>query len=123
MPHSRPTGPDDRIRMQHMIDAARQAAQFVVGRTRDDLDVDAMLSRALMHAVLEIGEAAARTSDEGRQRAPEVPWGQIVAMRHVLVHVYWGVDFDRLWKTVVEELPLLVVQLDAALTDWPSARE
>lgn len=44
-------------------------------------------------------------------------------MRHVLVHVYWGVDFDRLWKTVVEELPLLVVQLDAALTDWPSARE
>ena len=66
MPHSRPTGSDDRIRMQHMIDAARQAAQFVVGRTRDDLDVDAMLSRALMHAVLEIGEAAARTSDEGR---------------------------------------------------------
>jgi uncharacterized protein with HEPN domain len=40
-------------------------------------------------------------------------------MRNVLIHVYWGVDFDRLWKTVTEELPPLLAMLEAATRDWP----
>jgi uncharacterized protein with HEPN domain len=79
-----------------------------------------MLARALMHAILEIGEAASRTSEAGRSRAPEVPWPQIVGMRNVLIHVYWGVDFDRLWMTVTEELPSLLSMLEAATKQWPS---
>lgn len=39
--------------------------------------------------------------------------------RSAPVHVYWGVDFDRLWKTVTEELPALLVMLEAATKDWP----
>lgn len=103
-----------------MIKAAHEAMQFVDRRDRADLDREPLLCRALTHALLEIGEAAARVSDDGRARAPEVPWGQIVAMRHVLVHVYWGVDRDRLWKTATEELPILVAQLEDALQAWPA---
>lgn len=110
---------DDRIRIQHMLDAARQAVSFITGRTRSDLDSDAMLTRALMNATQEIGEAAARTTDEGRGRAPGLPWGQIVAMRHVLVHVYWGVDKDRLWRTATEDLPTLIEHLESATATWP----
>ncbi len=79
-----------------------------------------MLARAVMHAILAIGEVASRTSDAGRGRAPAVPWAQIVGMRNVLIHVYWGVDFDRLWKTVAEELPALLAMLEAATNDWPA---
>ena len=104
-----------------MMDAARQAIGFAEGKSRKSLDTDPMLARALMHAILEIGEAAARTSEVGRGRAPNVPWAQIVGMRNVLIHVYWGVDFDRLWKTVTEELPPLLAMLEAAAKDWPSA--
>lgn len=110
---------DDRLRMQHMLDAARHVESFIDGRSRSDLDTDAMLVRALMNAVQEIGEAAARTGDAGRDRAPNIPWGQIVAMRNVLVHVYWGVDFDRLWKTATEDIPQLTKALESATADWP----
>jgi uncharacterized protein with HEPN domain len=72
-----------------------------------------------MNAVQEIGEAAARISDAGRKRAPNVPWGQIVAMRYILVHVYWGVDRDRLWRTAAEDVPVLIAALEQATTDWP----
>ncbi len=41
-------------------------------------------------------------------------------MRNVLIHVYWGVDFDRLWKTVTDELPVLLAMLEAATKDWPA---
>lgn len=121
MPRNRPGAPEDRIRIQHMMDAAHQAVGFAQGKSRQDLETDPMFARALMHAILEIGEAASRTSEVGRHRAPEVPWTQIVCMRNVLIHVYWGVDFDRLWKTVTEELPLLLSMLEAATTDWPAA--
>jgi len=119
MPRNRPGAIEDRVRIQHMLDAARQGVAFVADRTRADLDHDPMLARALMHVVMEIGEAAARTSDAGRSRVPALPWGQMVAMRHILVHVYWGVDFDRLWTTTAEELPRLIAELEAAIAGWP----
>ena len=56
MPRNRPGAPEDRIRIQHMMDAARQAIGFAEGKSGKSLDGDAMLARALMHAILEIGE-------------------------------------------------------------------
>lgn len=123
MPRSRPGAPEDRIRIQHMMDAAQQAIAFVNGRSRSDLDADAMLARAPMHAVLEIGEAASRTSEAGRCRVPDVPWQQIVGMRNILIHAYWSVDFDRLWKTITDELPPLLQMLESATNDWPRDSE
>jgi len=110
---------DDRVRLQHMLEAARRAVGFVEGRTRADLDTDAMLEHALLSTMAIIGEAAARTTDVGRSRVPGLPWGQIVAMRNVLVHVYWGVDLERVWKTATEDAPIMVTALEAALALWP----
>ncbi|MCC6680157.1 MAG: DUF86 domain-containing protein [Phycisphaeraceae bacterium] len=110
---------DDRVRLQHMLEAARDAREYVTNRTRQDLETDSMLLRALTHAVQQIGEAAANVTDAGRTRVPGLPWGQIVAMRHILVHVYWGVDTDRLWATVTDDMPILISALEAACATWP----
>jgi len=110
---------DDRVRIEHMLEAVRDVQSYVEGRERNELETDSMLLRALTNAVQEIGEAAARLSDEGRTRVPGIPWGQIVAMRHVLVHVYWGVDHDRLWTTATQDVPILLAALEAACKDWP----
>lgn len=112
---------DDRVRIEHMLVAARQAAEFVAGRARADLDTDLMLQHALSSVVQQIGEAAANISDQARARVTDLPWGQIVAMRNVLVHVYWGVDLDRLWATAVEDVPVLIAALEKACSSWPLA--
>lgn len=119
----RGSGVEDRVRIEHMLEAARDAVLYVRGRKRADLDTDSMLLRALTNAVQQIGEAAARTSEAGRARIPGVPWGQIVAMRHVMVHVYWGVDPNRLWATAVEDVPVLIRLLEEACVGWPMPRD
>jgi uncharacterized protein with HEPN domain len=114
------TGPSDRARFEHILRAGAAIASFVRDRRRDDLETDDMLRRALVNAVQEIGEAATRITDEGRSRAASLPWGQIVAMRHVLVHVYWGVDNDQLWNTATIEVPAMIPLIQSAIAAWES---
>ena len=105
--------PDDLIRLRHMAEAARTAMRFCVGREQHELDSATMLRMALLHVVQIIGEAAARVSDAGRAAAPGVEWPVIVAMRNRLVHAYFDVNTDILWKTVMLSLPALLQQLEA----------
>lgn len=97
---------------------AAAATAFAAGRRREDLESDDQFRRALVNAVQEIGEAAARVTDAGRERIPTLPWGQIVAMRHVLVHVYWGVDNGQLWHTATIDVPVMLAAVEAALEVW-----
>jgi uncharacterized protein with HEPN domain len=109
----------DRDRFEHMLSACRDAASYARGRAREDLDRESMLLRALVQCVEVIGEAAARTTDEGRARVPGLPWSRIVGMRHILVHAYYQIDADAVWRVVTEHVPQMVVLLEEALAQWP----
>jgi uncharacterized protein with HEPN domain len=60
-----------------MLEAAKAAMSFVAGRQRADLDGDAQLRFAVIHAIELVGEASHHVSEELRARHPEVPWRQI----------------------------------------------
>ena len=95
-----------------MLDAARKAMRVAQGRTRRDLDMDENLELSLMKAVEMIGEAATQVGETTRRQCPSIPWKKIIAMRNRLVHVYFDINFDILWKTVQEDLPGLIAQLE-----------
>ena len=99
---------EDRVRILHMIDATEAVAEFLEGRSRDDLDQDRMLLFSLVHAIEILGEAANKLSLEVRAAAPQIPWGAIVAMRNRLIHGYFDIDTTIVWKTATVEIPELV---------------
>ncbi len=92
---------------------------FVRDKSREDLDRDRLLVRGVLHAILEIGEAAANLSEASRARVPRVPWDDVAKMRNVLVHVCWGVKHDKVWETLRHDLPELVKSVESALAHWP----
>jgi uncharacterized protein with HEPN domain len=106
--------PDDRVRLLHMLEAAEAAKAFLTGRSRADLDSDRMLMFAVVRAIEVVGEAADHVSDDGRALLPSLPWPAIVGMRHRIVHAYFDIDPDTVWKTVMDELPVLSAALKAA---------
>jgi len=65
----------------------------------------------VQHAVLFnlqiIGEAANRLEGNFRAAHPAVPWSQMIGMRNVIVHGYFAVNLQIIWKTIIEELPRL----------------
>ncbi len=106
---------DDRIRLSHMRDAAKEALSFVVAKTRDDLDNNRQLVLALLKSIEIIGEAAAKISPDWKSKSSEIPWRDIIAMRNRLIHAYFDVDLDILWQTVTTELPPLITALEESL--------
>ncbi|MBX3358062.1 MAG: DUF86 domain-containing protein [Phycisphaeraceae bacterium] len=110
---------EDRKRVEHMLRCSRDARTVVGGDDAATLAADMVRSRALVNCFTEIGEAAARLTSEGRERVGPIPWRQIVGMRNIVVHVYWGIDHAELVKTVRDDLPALITALEAALGAWP----
>ncbi len=106
---------NDLVRIRHILDAARQAMAFLRGRSRPDLDQDAMLSLALVRLLEIIGEAARGVSSVTRVSHPKVAWSQMAVMRDRLIRGYFDVNLDIVWETVNQDLPPLVAQLEQIL--------
>ncbi len=98
-----------------MLEAAEQAVQFCQGRSESDMFGDQILAFALRQCVQVIGEAASKISSVRRAELPEIPWVQIIATRHRLVHAYWDTDYVVIWETATEDVPALIPLLRAAL--------
>jgi uncharacterized protein with HEPN domain len=106
---------DDEIRLRHILDAARQALDFARDETRASLDKDRKLEFALVKAIEIVGEAASQVSTESRENLPQIPWSNIIGMRNRLIHAYFDINLDILWKTITEELPPLIAELEKIL--------
>ena len=98
-----------------MLDAAKEALEFVRGKRRSDLDTDRMLVLSLVKELEIIGEAAGKVSAEVRAQYNAIPWQDISGMRNRLIHVYFDIDLDVVWTTVTKDLPLLKAELEKIL--------
>jgi uncharacterized protein with HEPN domain len=65
---------DDRIRLQHMLDAAKEALSFAKNKSRNDLYADRMLALSIVKSIEIIGEAASTVSKEFREKRKGIPW-------------------------------------------------
>lgn len=110
---------DEAVYIGDMLDAARKTVELVHGKTRADYDADETLRLALAHLAQIIGEAARLVSPTTRQSSPAIPWREIVAMRHKLVHEYFRLDEDVLWDVVTRHVPALVAELEKIVPPTP----
>lgn len=62
-----------------------------------------------------IGEAANKISLELRNLNPQIPWRDMIDMRNVLIHEYFGVIPETVWKTCQQNLPKLKEEIDLLL--------
>ena len=107
--------PADRVRLQHMPDAAKRIAAFTSGGRRADLDSDDKLALAIVRLLEICGEAAKAVSHAIKARHPQVPWAAIGRTRDRLIHGYFNVDLDIVWQIVSTDIPPLISQLDGIL--------
>ena len=85
---------------------------FLQNQTRESLDKNRMLALSLVQLIEIVGEAATQVTREFQNEHPEIPWAQIVGMRNRLIHAYFDIDMDRVWKIIKDDLPSLIIKLE-----------
>lgn len=71
----------------------------------------------MVRHLLIIGEAVVRLGREFHSKHPAVPWAQIVGMRNILVHEYFGVDYEEIWTAVNRDVPNLKREVEGLLRE------
>jgi uncharacterized protein with HEPN domain len=97
---------DDTGRLRDILEAIHRIDRHVQ-KGRHEFDEDELIQVWIVHHLQIIGEAARGLSSDFRSTHPEVPWTDVVAMRNLLVHEYFGVDLQEVWETTVNDLPRL----------------
>ncbi|MDE6695304.1 MAG: DUF86 domain-containing protein [Muribaculaceae bacterium] len=108
----------DPLRLEHMLEAIDKLIQ---AQTRDDFEnlTEKDLEYFGIVKLLEIiGEAAYKLTVEFKDNHPETPWKYIIAMRHILVHGYYQIKRQDVFKTIKENLPQLRTQISNYLIEY-----
>ncbi|OGY54755.1 MAG: hypothetical protein A2951_01995 [Candidatus Buchananbacteria bacterium RIFCSPLOWO2_01_FULL_56_15] len=75
--------------------------------SRDNLVVDAIVRNLGV-----IGEAAKNIPNDFKEEHQDIPWNKIAGMRNIIVHEYFSVDAEILWKTIKQDIPELKKLID-----------
>ncbi len=105
---------DDRERLRDILDAIREIERYEA-RGREAFEKDELIRTWMVHHLLIVGEAASAITRSVREASPQIAWPQIVAMRNILIHEYFGVDSAEVWSAVKNDLPPLKRQLQILL--------
>ena len=95
---------DDRVRLQHLLEAAEAAARYCDGMTRAQFDKDDRTQRAVVQCLSVVGEAAFAMKPSTKDAIAGVPWPNMVGMRRRLIHEYFAINLDVVWETVQRDL-------------------
>ena len=98
---------DDSIYIDHILNSINRILSYISGKDQTSFGEDQVTQDAVVRQLEIVGEATKRISKEFRAKYPDIPWSDMAGMRDVLIHDYIDVDFDVVWKTASEDVPLL----------------
>ncbi len=109
------TAQDNLSRLKHISDACQEALKFVENQNQESLQQNRILALALVKELEIIGEAANNISSDCQLKYPDIPWKDMIGMRNRLVHAYFGINYDIVWKTVTESLPIVLRDIEVII--------
>jgi uncharacterized protein with HEPN domain len=108
-----------KFRIQDILEAIARIQDYVEGMSLEQFCADRKTLDAVERNFILLGEAAGQVPSHIRESFPTVPWRDMSDMRNYVVHQYWGIEPERTWETIHQDLPPLVPMLSEVLEEAP----
>lgn len=104
--------PDDDATALDIVLACRRVRRFLEDVDEPSFQADEEKRWAVVSQLLIIGEAARRLSHAFQREHPRIPWRQITAMRNRLIHQYDKINWQLVWRTAIQDVPILMDEME-----------
>jgi len=104
--------------LHHILDEVNYVINHTNELTEQSFLEDETLTRAVVRSLEIIGEATKKLPDDFKAAYSEVEWRKMAGTRDVLIHHYFGVDWELVWDIINNKLPELKTQIEFILEDF-----
>lgn len=105
---------NERERLLDILEAIERIEKYAE-EGKDAFEADELIQTWIVHHIAIIGEACRSLPNEFQAEHANVPWADIIGMRNILVHHYFGIDTDAVWSVVERDLPELKLNVETIL--------
>jgi len=109
----------DKQRLLHILEAIAEIENYTINQTFPDFISNSMMRFASIKQIEIIGEAANLVTVATREQFSAIEWRQIIGLRHILVHEYFGIDAQLIWQVIIDDLPVLKNKVQEILAQLP----
>jgi len=106
---------DFRLYLSDILDSGRAIHEFVKNLSFEEFCKDRKTYSAVIREFEVIGEAVGKCFEELKRKYPDVEWQDIRDFRNLLIHEYFGVDLEIVWRVVQDDLPALIEAVNEIL--------
>ena len=106
---------DSLVYLQHILDSIEKIEKYLKEASFDNFTQNEMMIGATVRELEIIGEAATKIDKVIKEKYKDVPWNEMIGMRHRLVHEYFGVDVGVVWETCQNNLPDLKEKISSII--------
>ncbi|HRZ94958.1 MAG TPA: DUF86 domain-containing protein [Candidatus Moranbacteria bacterium] len=106
---------NDLVFIGHIQDSINNINEFIGNSDFESFSKNKLVLSGVVHEFEIIGEASNKISREFCDSHPEIPWRDMIDMRNVLIHEYFGIIPESVWEAYKKDLPKLKTAIDQIL--------
>lgn len=106
---------DPKIFLEHILESIGRIEDNIEGLSEEKFSRAVTIQDAVVRRLEIIGEAVRNIPDSFRKKHTKIPWKKIAGLRDILIHEYFGVDMDLVWKISKKDIPKLKKQISALI--------
>lgn len=96
---------DNKIYLEDIISSIKKIEKYINDISFEEFYDNEMIVDAVVRNLEIIGEAARYLEDDFKETNSHIPWRNMIGLRNIMIHEYFGIDLNIIWKIVTDDIP------------------